>query len=152
MRCKNCGWPNKPNETVCVKCGSPLETETSVPNQDSRYEPSPGPVGQDRDGLKMTLMETDVFQSHEAPYASEPNGMASAVNEVTCPKCGYPLRADAVKCPNCNNKMVLRRGIGFSNSGTHTFTAHCQNCDKEVQFSDSELWKECLDIALNKEG
>ena len=24
MRCKNCGWPNKPNETTCVKCHTPL--------------------------------------------------------------------------------------------------------------------------------
>ena len=24
MRCKNCGWPNKPNQAICAKCGTPL--------------------------------------------------------------------------------------------------------------------------------
>ena len=27
MRCKNCGWPNKPNERVCVKCHAPLSAD-----------------------------------------------------------------------------------------------------------------------------
>ena len=27
MRCKNCGWPNKPGATVCCKCKSPLDYE-----------------------------------------------------------------------------------------------------------------------------
>lgn len=121
MRCKNCGWPNKPNETVCVKCGSPLESEASVPNQSINYDPSPGPVGQDRDGLKMTVMETDAFQSHEAPYASGSDRMASTVNEVTCQKCGYPLRADAVKCPNCNTPVNGNNDSNSFNANTNGY-------------------------------
>lgn len=27
MRCKNCGWPNKPGATVCCKCKSKLDNE-----------------------------------------------------------------------------------------------------------------------------
>ncbi|MCQ2253385.1 MAG: zinc ribbon domain-containing protein [Bacteroidales bacterium] len=26
MRCPKCGWPNRPGETFCTKCGSPLES------------------------------------------------------------------------------------------------------------------------------
>ena len=76
-------------------------------------------------------------------------GIAGSTDIITPPE---TQENNNLKCPNCSNKMVLRRGIGFSNSGTHTFTAYCSNCDEEVQFSDSELWKACLDIALNKEG
>ena len=72
-------------------------------------------------------------------------GIAGSTEIITPPETD-------LKCPHCYNKMVLRRGIGFSNSGTHTFTAYCSNCDDEVQFSDSKLWKVCLDIAQHKEG
>lgn len=29
MRCKNCGWPNKPDATTCSKCATPLESMES---------------------------------------------------------------------------------------------------------------------------
>lgn len=62
MRCKNCGWPNKPNETVCVKCGSPLELEPQVAvtygNGGDYLAQSQDGSG---DGLKKTVMESQVF-------------------------------------------------------------------------------------------
>ena len=53
-------------------------------------------------------------------------------------------------CPMCNKKMVLFKGIGFHNSGTHTLSAKCPACNKIENFKNYELWKECLDIALKK--
>lgn len=73
MRCKNCGWPNKPNETTCVKCHAPLEVE----------ERSSRP-------LNATISEEEAFGGYDGD------------DEKVCPKCGYPLRGSSQKCPNCN--------------------------------------------------
>lgn len=99
MRCKNCGWPNKPNETVCVKCGSSLESEPQVAvtysNGGDDHTQSQVEGG---DGLKKTVMESQVF----GPSVESPVLEAPTVSETVCPKCGYPMRSDALKCPNCN--------------------------------------------------
>lgn len=102
MRCKNCGWPNKPNETVCVKCGSPLDGEISMTDDSDRYETSSGRIYNNDDGLKKTVMETDAFGPSVDVYPSDSKDTMATVNETTCPKCGYPMRSDAIKCPNCN--------------------------------------------------
>lgn len=123
MRCKNCGWPNKPSETVCVKCGSPLEAEANIPEQGgaNSYEPHLSMPSQDRDGLKMTVMESDVFQSEPALYGPPPVKTTSTVNESACPKCGYPLRADAVKCPNCNTPVNGNSDSNSLNANTNGY-------------------------------
>lgn len=75
MRCKNCGWPNKPNETTCVKCNAPLESE------DDSSRP-----------LNATVREQDAFGFNRE-------------EENVCPKCGYPIRNNSQKCPNCNYEL-----------------------------------------------
>lgn len=95
MRCKNCGWPNKPNETTCVKCGSPLEIGEGPLDGDVTYRPQPI---NDVDGLKKTVLENQVF----GPSVEKTVQETSTVSESVCPKCGYPMRSDSVKCPNCN--------------------------------------------------
>ncbi len=82
MRCKNCGWPNKPEVTTCSKCGSPLENDQFMGGQytDSNSE------------LKKTVREEDVFGNQVV----QPN---------ICPKCSYPLRPGTTKCPNCQTDM-----------------------------------------------
>lgn len=102
MRCKNCGWPNRPNESVCVKCGSPLEVEPSASEFTNNFDsPMPGDQHQGGDGLKKTVLETNVYGDQSSVVS--PGPMHTAPEEVACPKCGYPLRADAIKCPNCNS-------------------------------------------------
>lgn len=77
MRCKNCGWPNKPETTTCSKCGSPLESAHQVEQfTDSCSE------------LKKTIKESEAFGNN-------------SVHPNICPKCSYPLRPGASKCPNC---------------------------------------------------
>lgn len=90
MRCKNCGWPNRPDETACSKCGTPLEA-TSSPVIASEATPA-----------NQTVREMDVFGS-----VAQPN---------ICPKCGYPLRPGLQKCPNCNSDLQA----GVSNSSVST--------------------------------
>lgn len=77
MRCKNCGWPNRPEETTCTKCGAPLETKSLE-------------VASETSSSNQTVREMDVF------------GSAQSNN---CPKCGYPLRPGMHRCPNCNNDL-----------------------------------------------
>lgn len=79
MRCKNCGWPNRPEETICSKCGSPLEAN-SLP-----------PIASVPSNSNQTVREGDVFGG-----VSQPN---------ICSKCGYPLRPGLQKCPNCNTDL-----------------------------------------------
>ena len=79
MRCKNCGWPNRPEETNCSKCGTPLETANAQ-------------VTFNHSDQNQTVREEDVFTP-----ATQPN---------ICPKCGYPHRPGVQKCPNCGSDLV----------------------------------------------
>ena len=81
MRCKNCGWPNKPEATTCTKCGSPLESTEQV-----------GQYTDSHVALKKTVSEQDAFGGQVA----QPN---------ICPKCSYPLRPGSTKCPNCQTDI-----------------------------------------------
>lgn len=81
MRCKNCGWPNKPEVTVCSKCGSPLENGQS----EERFADL-------NSELNKTVREEDVFGNQVV----QPN---------ICPKCSYPLRPGTTKCPNCQTEI-----------------------------------------------
>ena len=106
MRCKNCGWPNKPDVTNCVKCGEPLIDDGPAPMHGTT------PIGNvdmpEPSNLKKTVIEAGNYGFTPQP---ENNTGATVILDApdggnTCPKCGYPLRADAVKCPNCNSSVV----------------------------------------------
>lgn len=78
MRCKKCGWPNRPDEKFCVKCNTPLEED-----------------GNSSNGLKATVPEGYAF-----------NGSTEETAERLCPKCGNILPNNADHCPNCNYAIV----------------------------------------------
>lgn len=101
MRCKNCGWPNKPNETTCVKCHTPLtadDDDVSVlqPISDEVYNEA---------NLAKTVFEEEIFGGNQNSSNSNQQEYAETVSEEEptkpCPKCGYPLRPETEKCPNC---------------------------------------------------
>ncbi len=49
MHCKNCGWPNRPEETSFSKCGSPLEA-SSMPH-----------VHPENSSSKQTIKESNIL-------------------------------------------------------------------------------------------
>ena len=101
MRCKNCGWPNKPNEKVCVKCHTPLEAD----NDDVTYGAGmPNNTGSESRPLNKTVMEDDIFGSgRNAEVRRETTrDEPQTDNSKQCPKCGYPVRSGVERCPNCN--------------------------------------------------
>lgn len=66
-RCKNCGWPNRPGEDYCVKCGSPL-------------------VGEEQGPLRATVLEpSNSYGDNICPKCGNPLP-ADAEN---CPNCNY---------------------------------------------------------------
>ncbi len=97
MRCKNCGWPNKPGEQNCVKCHAPLTSseEVAVP-------PVPG-IENAGAACQQTVREEDVFGPGKGPQ--QPPASVPGEQETLCPRCGYPLRSGAEKCPNCNYQL-----------------------------------------------
>ena len=108
MRCKNCGWPNKPNERVCVKCHAPLSADDDSMERDGGgSEPQRENVS-----LNKTVCEEDIFgQGMREPYPAD-NKQDEIAEEKTkpCPKCGYPVRIGTEKCPNC--KFPVSQGGG----------------------------------------
>lgn len=100
MRCKNCGWPNKPNQTNCVKCGTPLTLEDNADMSDGA-NPSNDKGGE----LNETIREDETFP----PILKWPDdhygGLMTESEEKPCPKCGYPLRPGARKCPHCKYQI-----------------------------------------------
>lgn len=110
MRCKNCSWPNRPGATTCSKCNSPLTDTPSQPadtfdaDKTALIDNTPAdatPRGETP--LRGTVIETDAVsdRSESAP--------------ANCPKCQYPVRPDAVKCPNCGT--VLSNAAPHANEG-----------------------------------
>lgn len=95
MRCKNCGWPNKPDAKNCVKCHAPLQAD----NDDALES-----IVMDGDStgksLNKTVLEDEYFGvSRQRLNPTKPE---EEMNEPkVCPKCGYPLRPGSDKCPNC---------------------------------------------------
>ena len=109
MRCKNCGWPNKPGETTCAKCHSPLVSDELPPTLPARgdvEELSTSRSGGGNFPLKKTVREDEVFGGGRVLENVE--GRAQG-DESTCPKCGYPIRAGVDKCPNC--KYEINRSV-----------------------------------------
>ena len=96
MRCKNCGWPNKPNEKICVKCHVPLEADNEEVYNESRRSNS----FDSEQRLNKTVMEQEVFGG--TSYKRQEDDKLSHSEETSqCPKCGYPVRPGTEKCPNC---------------------------------------------------
>lgn len=112
MRCKNCGWPNKPQVKTCVKCHAPLDqTEMSQPVPPQRDFPNETSSAE----LQKTVLESESFGYDSG---NDVNVSMGSKEGKVCSKCGYLLRIDAVKCPNCN----------FPVSGVHpTFEKPQQN-------------------------
>ena len=132
MRCKNCGWPNKPSETVCVKCQTPLTREdfSSVdPDPSTNFQPveSPRqqPSGSDGSGLNKTVMESAVFGGNNGPVEDDDRFDDSTLgnNELDqCPKCGYPIRPGAEKCPNCKYDLTGGKSAAAAKGNLETAT------------------------------
>ncbi|MBR1787757.1 MAG: zinc ribbon domain-containing protein [Bacteroidaceae bacterium] len=127
MRCKNCGWPNKPNERTCVKCHTPLDAdESGYSAQGAGYTPQ----NQGGDAhLNKTVMESEVFGTPgagatPAPYAATvPEQSDNTGGTSPCPKCGYPVRQGMAKCPNCN---FSQNGYGQESSSYSARPAQTQ--------------------------
>lgn len=122
MRCRNCGWPNKPNEKVCVKCHSSLE---SAEDHDSFMGNGRVPISEEvmsepsfeRGACKIirnaddeeickplnkTVREEDIFgAAYQGSQSNQRCSETHGEDERICPKCGYPVRTDSDKCPNC---------------------------------------------------
>lgn len=94
MRCPKCGWPNKPQERNCSKCGAVLESTDNAGNYNPESQNSPiaGTVREDMIGRQNSGWD----------YIDNSNDIEQQAVAKVCSKCGYPLRDGAVKCPNCN--------------------------------------------------
>ncbi len=88
MRCSNCGWENPDHNTRCEKCGSALSGGRVNNPQQPQTAPQPN--------FNKTVNEASVFPDMPANIPNVPT-----VGGQSCPKCGYPLRPNQTKCPNC---------------------------------------------------
>lgn len=101
MRCKNCGWPNQPGETTCVKCHAPLEADNSGVGAYSQHGGSDARIHE-------TVLEP-------MPVAE---GFVNNQGGAVCTQCGFPLRPGSEKCPKCGAIVQPNAQPGISRRGT----------------------------------
>ncbi len=117
MHCKNCGWPNKPGLINCTKCNSPLNGEATPRPSFPEPQDSESPAQQGAETpLNGTVYENVAFAdnkpaaSHAAtvhiPIPNQATPQESSEDKRQCPKCGYPMRPDTDKCPNCKFQVA----------------------------------------------
>lgn len=135
MRCKNCGWPNKPQSKTCVKCHALLDSnEETADNYSAQNSINSGSDS----SLKKTVLESNVFGNSrdENTYQSShlagnfynediPSG-PQAPETKTCPKCGYLLRPNTDKCPNC--KFSVNQSCYTSNATRQEAATTYEEC------------------------
>lgn len=108
MRCKNCGWPNKPNERTCIKCHAPLEADC-----DDTYNVSGAGDTFSGEQLNKTVMEEDIFGTGSFRHFDGPQPSQDKEGSQ-CPKCGYPVRIGTEKCPNCKFRIKSSESLSFN--------------------------------------
>ena len=86
MRCKNCGWKNSDTNSKCEKCNAALSS--SIAGDSFDESPSEG------FNPNTTIRENDIFPNANAGHTGN-----------TCSECGYPLKGNEKRCPNCNHAL-----------------------------------------------
>lgn len=88
-RCKNCGWPNRPGESFCVKCGSPL-------------------VDEEQGSMQATVFEQgNAYEEKVCPKCGNP----LPVNAENCPNCNYFVGTPQQvvnNYPPQNNRVIVQ--------------------------------------------
>lgn len=135
MRCKNCGWENAEDSSLCEKCSSPL---TRPINEGTRYgdyqesagqpfseipdearefggtvvEMNPGTPPPFRGNLMGTVSEPVRFEGSHTELQPQQFQKSNDVPQpempgVTeaCGQCGYPLTGDIHECPYCHTPV-----------------------------------------------
>lgn len=119
MRCKNCGWENPQSNLKCEKCNAQL---TGSMVDDHRRHVQSGTA--ENVNLRGTVPEGHIFGSQVAG--------PSAIQEHSCPKCGYPIARNMKICSNCGENVlgsqlepepVLRNKVQVAKS-----TVKCSKC------------------------
>ena len=125
MRCKKCGWPNKPGATVCTKCKTKLDennanqvdpfAEFSAPTDLGLNSPEPAnvpassPFGEETERPSSANNEQEelggpVFEG--AVFNNPAPAPQPATTPTECPNCHYPLRPGSLRCPNCQTQFA----------------------------------------------
>lgn len=111
MRCKHCGWPNKPGETNCVKCQAPLCAEDDASVTSASYNNDDSDGVRSCSPLKKTVREDVVFGNGIGSSARD--SQVEMLDDV-CPKCGYLIREGVTKCPNCGTLLSAEGAMARS--------------------------------------
>ena len=120
MRCNNCGWDNPISSLRCEKCDAPQKGSTAHESNPLSANASSGNLNETIKGARPSGPYID------APNESVKSGISGAA--ASCPFCGYPNPAGAVKCINCKKNLSNNpsdneiRGHGKPGIGNHVNT------------------------------
>jgi len=105
MRCNNCGWDNPGGIERCEKCNAPLKGSMVMHMNDVSNVQNDNLISETIKGSDPNLPYLDM------PVVEEKEGKQQlSQNLKACPQCGYPVRSDVVKCPNCGKILEKSRG------------------------------------------
>ena len=108
MRCNNCGWDNPATSMHCEKCNAPQKGSMVQENNPVAPTASSGNLNETIKGARPSGPYID------APNESVKSGVSGAA--ASCPFCGYPNSAGALKCISC--KKTLNNNADNEPGGT----------------------------------
>ncbi len=97
MRCNNCGWDNPSTSMRCEKCNAPQKGSMVQETNHGSPDASSGNLNETIKGARPSGPYID------APNESVKSGAPGAA--ASCPFCGYPNSAGAVKCISCKKPL-----------------------------------------------
>lgn len=141
MRCRNCGWDNKEENTKCEKCNAPIVGTSSNASSENRSTQmvAARPVLREGTSQKTSLYNSsieDVRKTRregdmevESLLTKDTAALHHDTSSTLCPECEYPITGFMNSCPMCgSNLKAAQPNVIAQTVRKDTATRKCAKC------------------------